>query len=118
MTSDSDIHGDIALSILEHADAIGRLDRAGMGPDAYDAAVSTHVSAMRLMAVPHMDPQPDRQLVRKLGEFSGRTAGVHVRLAEGAILVIVDGASRQHTIRLWNREQFERGEEDEDVGDG
>ena len=114
MSSDPNIHTDIAMSILEHAESIGRLDAAGMSPTAYDAAVATHVSAMRVLAVPHMDPQPDRELVRQLRALLDRTPSVQMRLADGGVLLIVDAVRRQHTFKLWNRQQFARNEEDDE----
>jgi len=117
MSTTHNVHTEIAESILEHAEAITRLDADGMDPAAYDAAVASHVSAMRLLAVPHMDPQPDRKLVRELRSLSGNIPGVHVQLADGSIQLIVDTASRQHKIRLWNRQQFLKNEE-EDEFDG
>src|SRR3970040_2969736 len=62
MSTTHNVHTEIAESILEHAEAITRLDADGMDPAAYDAAIASHVGAMRLLAVPHMDPQPDRKL--------------------------------------------------------
>lgn len=118
MSNHNSVQTDIAESILEHAEAITRLDADGMDPPAYDAAVASHVGAMRLVAVPHMDPQPDRELVRKLRTLSGAVPGVHVQLVDGAIQLIVDAASRQHRIKLWNRQKLSKNEEDDDCDGG
>lgn len=118
MSNHHSVHTDIAESILEHAEAITRLDADGMDPIAYDAAVSSHVGAMRLVAVPHMDPQPDRELIRKLRSLSGAIPGVYVQLVDGAIQLIVDAASRQHKIKLWNRQQLQRNEEEDEFDGG
>lgn len=115
--SPHDIHTDIAESILEHAESISRLDGAGLDPVAYAAAYASHVNAIRLLAVPHMDPQPDRELMRRLKQLSGTVPGVQVRLADGAIQLIVDAARNQHRFKLWNREQMRKNEE-EDEEDG
>lgn len=100
-----------AEAILEHAHAISRLD-SDTGAAAYEAAYSTHVRAMRLLAVPHMDPQPDRQLVRQLRTLSGEVAGVFVHLVDGAVELVIDTATRQHKVKLWNRRQLLKNEED------
>ena len=114
MSNIPNVHTEIAEAILEHAEAITRLDADGMGEAAYDTAVASHVSAMRLLAVPHMDPQPDRELVRKLKNFSGNIPGVYVQLEDGSIQLIVDAPSRQHRIKLWNRQQLLKNEEDDE----
>ena len=116
MSNIPNVHAEIAEAILEHAEAITRLDADGMGEAAYDAAVASHVAAMRLLAVPHMDPQPDRKLVRELRSLSGNIPGVYVQLADGSIQLIVDAAGRQHRIKLWNRQQLLKNEEDDDFG--
>lgn len=114
MSSNHNAHTDIAASILEHAEAITRLDADSMDPAAYEAAVAGHVRAMRLMAVPHIDPQPDRELLRNLKDLSASTPGVYVQLADGAIQLIVDAARRQHKFKLWNRRQLEKNEEEDE----
>ena len=113
MSNDDTPQAEIAESILEHAQSIARLDRH-MGAAAYDAAYSTHVRAMRVLAVPHMDPQPDRELIRNLRNRSAHFPGVYLQMIEGTILVIVDTANRQHTVKLWNRREMMKNEEDEE----
>jgi hypothetical protein len=115
MSNNDNPQAEIAESILEHAQSIARLDR-DMGAAAYDAAYSTHVRAMRLLAVPHMDPQPDRELVRNLRNLSADFPGVYVQMIDGTIQLIVDTASRQHKVKLWNRRQLLKNEEDEELG--
>lgn len=117
MSNHHNAYTDVATAILEHAESITRLDADGMGQAAYDAAVAGHVNAVRLLAVPHMDPQPDRELLRNLKNLSARTPGVYVQLADGAIELIVDAARRQHKFKLWNRRQLDKNEE-EDEFDG
>lgn len=104
---------DIAESILEHAAAITRLNASTMGDAAYEAAYVSHVNAIRLVAVAHVDPHPDRELVRKLKALSGNVPGVFVHLADGAIQLIVDTGTMQHKFKLWTREQLRKNEEDE-----
>ena len=116
MSDNNNVYTDLAESILEHAEAIARLDAGHLDDAAYQAACADHVAAMRLLAVPHMDPQPDFELVRKLRSLSGNFEGVFVHLADGAIQLIIDSVGRQHKVKLWNRRQFERNEEDDDSG--
>lgn len=115
--SNPNIYTDIAESILEHAAAITRLDANGMGEAAYETAYASHVNAMRLLAVAHVDPQPDRELVRKLKTLSGNMPGVYVQLADGAIQLIIDTASKQHKFNLWTRQQLLKNEEEDDFMD-
>ena len=112
MSSNHNAYTDVATAILEHAETITRLDADGMDQTAYEAAVAGHVNAMRLLAVPHMEPQPDRELLRNLKNLSARMPGVYVQLADGTIQLIVDAARRQHKFKLWNRRQLEKNEED------
>lgn len=112
MSSNHDALTEIAEAILEHAQSISCLD-GNMGAAAYEAAYSTHVRAMRLLAVPHMDPQPDRELVRSLRNLSASVTGVHVQMADGAIQLVIDTASRQHKVKLWNRRQLLKNEEED-----
>lgn len=115
--SNSNIHTDLAEAILEHAAAVTRLDARGMGDAAYEATYASHVSAMRLIAVEHVDPHPDRELVRKLKALSGNVPGVFVQFADGAIQLIIDTASKQHKFKLWTRQQLLRNEEEDDFMD-
>ena len=116
MSDNNNVYTELAESILEHAEAIARLDAARMDETQYETAYADHVAAMRLLAVPHMDPQPDFELVRKLRSLSGNFEGVFVHLADGAVQLIIDSVGRQHKVKLWNRRQFERNEEDDDSG--
>ena len=116
MSDNNNVYTELAESILEHAESIARLDAGRMGGAAYEAACADHVAAMRSLAVPHMDPQPDFELVRKLRSLSGNFEGVFVHLADGAVQLIIDSAGRQRKVKLWNRRQFERNEEDDDSG--
>ncbi len=110
MTQDDSHQAEIAESILEHAQSIARLD-FDMGAAAYNAAYATHVRAMRLLAVPHMDPQPDRGLVRNLRNLSANFQGVYVQMLDGTIQLILDAGTRQHKVNLWNRRQLLKNQE-------
>lgn len=114
MNQPTNICTDIAESILEHAAAITRLDAKGMGEAAYEATYASHANAMRLLAVTHVDPHPDRELVRNLRALSGNVPGVFVQLADGAIQLIIDTASKQHKFKLWTRQQILKNEEEDD----
>ena len=111
MSSNPSIQADIADAILDHAAAITRLDGDGMKPAAYAAAYSSHVEAIRLLAVSHVDPRPDREFVRELKARSGQVPGVFVQFVDGAIELVVDAARRQHRFQLWNRAQLLKNEE-------
>lgn len=117
MNNNDNIYTDLAESILEHAEGIARLDAGRMDQAAFETTYADHVAAMRSLAVPHMDPQPDFELVRKLKSLSGNFEGVFVHTAEGAVQLIIDSPSGQHKVKLWNRRQYERNEE-EDEGSG
>jgi len=113
--SNPDIPTEIAESILEHAAAMTRLDAGAIGQAAYEAAFAIHLNAMRLVAVDHVDPQPDRQLLRQLRTLAGDVPGVFVGLdPDGAIQLLVDSASRQHRFNLWTRRQMLKNEEEDD----
>ena len=114
MSSNPSIQADIADAILEHAAAITRLDGVGIEPAAYAAAISSHVAAIRLLAVSHVDPWPDREFVRELRTRSGLVPGVFVQFADGAVELIVDAVRRQHRLQLWTRAQLLKNEEPED----
>lgn len=114
MSSNPTIYADIADAILEHAAAITRLD-GDMKHAGYAAAYSSHVDAIRLLAVSHVDPRPDREFVRELKTRSGQVPGVFVQFADGAIELVVDAVRRQHRFHLWNREQLLKNEEPDDA---
>ena len=112
------LYTDIAESILEHAQAItrlpaGRPDAGGRDGTAYELAFARHVNAMRVLAVAYIDPLPDRELVRALKTLSSDVPGVFVQLADGAIELIVDNPGRQHKVKLWNRQQLLKNEQDD-----
>ncbi|MDQ3269440.1 MAG: hypothetical protein M3Q11_04510 [Pseudomonadota bacterium] len=117
MNDNDSIYQDLAESILEHAEAIARLDGDRMDEGAYDSIYAEHVAAMRSLAVPYVDPTPDFELVRKLRSLSGDFDGVFVHMVDGALELIIDSASRQHKVKLWNRRQYARND-DEDGSSG
>ena len=110
--SHSTICTETAESILEHAAAMARLDVDALGAEGYKAACETRIRAIRLIAVSHVDPQPDRELVRQLRGLSADVPGVFVHLVDGEVEVIVDSASAQHAFTLWTHRQMRADEED------
>lgn len=105
---------DTADSIVEHAQAITRLDARELGETAYTDTVARHVHAIRVLATAYVDPILDRAFFKELKAASLRADGVHVHFAEGVVGVIVDGRARQHRFALLSPAQFERrGDEDE-----
>ena len=113
MNPTHNLYTDIAESILEHAASITRLDAEVMGDDAYEATYASHVNAIRLIAVTHVDPHPDRELVRQLKALSANVPGVFVQLSDGAIQLIIDTATMQHKFKLWTQRQIVKNEEDD-----
>lgn len=110
--SHSTICTETAESILEHAAAMARLDADALGAEGYKAACETRIRAIRLIAVSHVDPQPDRELVRQLRGLSADIPGVFVHLVDGEVEVIVDSASAQHAFTLWTHRQMRADEQD------
>lgn len=103
-------YDDTAQSVLEHADALARLDAAGRGD--YETASARHIHAMRVLALPHLDPTPDRAFYKALKAASGGHADVFVEWIDNGIRFTVDSRVRRHRFMLWNRAQMARGEED------
>lgn len=114
MNASPHICTDIAEAILEHAAAITRLDANGTGATAYESTYASHVNAMRLLAVEHVDPHPDRELIRALRALAGNLPGVFVQLDDGAIQLVIDSVSQQHKFKLWTRLQLLKNEEEDD----
>lgn len=102
-----------AESVVEHALAITRLDARQLGEAGHAAAVATYVHAMRLLAAAHVDPSLDRAFHKALMSAVARAPGVAVRLVDGVLGVIVDGADRQHRFALLSPAQVERRGEDD-----
>ena len=114
MSSEPSIHTDVVEAILEHAESIGRI-----GGDTADdrEARARHVEALRLLALPHVDPQPDRGFMRELRTRSGGVDGVYVRLVDGAVQLVIDSAAGLQRVKLWTRRQLLENEEDDDGDD-
>ncbi|MFC0676767.1 hypothetical protein ACFFGH_02720 [Lysobacter korlensis] len=113
MSSDNS-YAETAESILEHAEAITRLDPRGTEPaDAYDEAYRRHVHAMRVLAAPHVDPSLDRVFLKELRTAFAGGSGASVHFEDGIVHVIVDSAHRQHRFDLLSPSQIDRRGYDE-----
>lgn len=110
MSSELRLYDDTAQSILEHAEALARLDAAGPAR-AYEAAVEHHVQAIRVLALSHIDPRPDRAFYKALKAATAGRAEVFVEWVDDSIRVTVEGRGRRHRFTLWNRSQMTRGED-------
>ena len=102
MTTDREV----AESIIEHAEAITRLDRAEVGPRAYGQALDTLVHTIRVLAVPHVGRSVDRAFYKAIKAASMPVPGVGVELQDGVIAFRVDTRTRQHAFELLNAEQL------------
>lgn len=112
--SPSNVYAETAESILEHAQAIMRLDPRETGrAEAFDDAYRRHVHAMRVLAAPHVDPSLDRVFYKELRAAFAGTSGASVHFEDGIIHVIVDSACQQHRFDLLSPSQIERRGYDE-----
>ncbi|GHA83474.1 hypothetical protein [Cognatilysobacter bugurensis] len=109
-----------AESVIEHAQAIARLDPTPIGADAYDARVAGHVHAARVLAAAYVDPTLDRAFHRALQAAAGASDGVYVQFADGVAQLIVDPrhqAARQHRFDLLSPAQVQRRGDDPYLAD-
>jgi hypothetical protein len=116
MTRTTNPYTDTAESIVEHAQAITRLDARALGETAYRDTVARHIHAMRVLATAHVDPMLDRAFFKELKAVSSRADGVFVHFTDGVVNIIVDPAAggRQHRFDLLSLAQAERrGDEDD-----
>lgn len=97
---------EVAESIIEHAEAMTRLDRGEVGPRAYGAAVDTLVHTIRVLAVPHIGRTIDRAFYKAIKAASMPVTGVSVELQDGVVGFLVDTRTRQHAFDLLNAEQL------------
>lgn len=102
VTTDSEF----AESIIEHAEAMTRLDRGESGPRAYTQALDTLVHTIRVLAVPHVGRSVDRAFYKAIKAASMAVPGVSVELQDGVVTFLVDTRTRQHGFELLNAEQL------------
>lgn len=97
---------EVTESIVEHAEAIARLDPART---AGRVAVEEHVHAIRVLALPHIGAAPDRAFFKALQRTAQRTGTVFVHMPEGVIEFLVDTRGPQVRFELWTARQMREG---------
>ncbi|MGY4514921.1 hypothetical protein [Lysobacter sp. HA18] len=102
-------YSEIADAIVDHADAIARLDARRLDEAAFEASVAEHVHAIRVLAVSHIDPRADRAFFKAIKAATLRVAGVFVHIPDGIIEFIVDTARGQRRFDLWNAKELREG---------
>lgn len=107
MTSDREV----ADSIIEHAEAMTRLDRGDIGPRAYGVAVDTLIHTIRVLAVPHIGRSIDRAFYKAIKAASMPAPGVSVELQDGVVTFRIDTRTRQHAFELLNAQQLRESRE-------
>lgn len=100
---------DTADAIVDHAEAIARLDARRLDAAAFDAAAAAHVHAIRVLALPHMDPHADRAFFKALKASTRRVEGVFVHIPEGIVEFLVETARGQWRFDLWNAREMREG---------
>ena len=103
---------EIADAIVDHAEAMTRLDARRLEAAAFDTAVDEHVHAIRVLAVPHIDPLADRAFFKALKAASMRAQGVFVHIPDGIVEFLVDTARGQRRFELWNARELRAGGRD------
>jgi hypothetical protein len=98
-----------ADSIVEHAEAMTRLDARRLDASAFDAAIAEHVHAIRVLAVSHIDPLADRAFFKVLKAATSRVPGVFAHIPEGIIELLVDTTRGQVRFELWNARELRDG---------
>lgn len=99
-------YSDTADAIVEHAEAMTRLDARRLGPAAFDAAIAEHVHAIRVLAVSYIDPVADRAFFRTLKAATLRVPGVFAHIPDGIVELIIDTARGQTRFQLWNAQEL------------
>lgn len=107
-----DSHVETAESIVEHAEAMTRLDASRLDRAAFEAAIAERVHAIRLLAVAHVEPRADRAFFRALKAATLAVPGVFVHLPEGVVELLVDTPRGQVRFELWNAAELRNGGRD------
>lgn len=102
-------YSEIADAIVDHAEAMTRLDARRLDAAAFDAAVAEHVHAIRVLAVSHIDPVVDRAFFKALKAASSRVPGVFAHVPEGVVEMIVDTPRGQRRFGLSNARELREG---------
>ncbi|WP_462114976.1 hypothetical protein [Lysobacter xanthus] len=100
---------DTADAIVDHAEAIARLDPRRLDATAFDAALAAHVHAIRVLGMPHVEPHADRAFFKALKASSMRADGVYVHIPDGIVEFLVDTARGQARFALWNAREMREG---------
>lgn len=90
---------DTAESIVEHAQALARLD-PHMAARAWNEAVAAHVRTIRLLGAPYVDGAVDRVFYRALKAASLAAEGVFVHTPGGRVELLVDTRRGQQRFDL------------------
>jgi hypothetical protein len=102
-------YSETADAIVEHAEAMTRLDARRLDAAAFDAAIEEHIHAIRVLAVSYIDPLADRAFFRTLKAATLRMPGVFAHIPDGVIELIVDTARGQRRFGLWNARELREG---------
>ena len=102
-------YSETADAILDHAEAMTRLDTRRLDPAAFDAAVAEHVHAIRVLAVSYVDPLVDRAFFKVLKAATMRGSGVFAHVVDGIAELLVDTARGQVKVALWNAREMREG---------
>lgn len=90
---------DTAQSIVEHAQALARLD-PHLPARAWNESVAAHVRTIRLLGAPHVDRAIDRAFYRALKAASMQAEGVFVHTPGGRVELLVDTRRGQQRFDL------------------
>jgi hypothetical protein len=104
-------YSEIADALVDHAEAMTRLDARRLDADAFEAAVAEHVHAMRVLAVSHIDPLADRAFFKAIKAASTRAPGVFVHIPDGIIEFLVDTPRGQQRFALLNARELRESRE-------
>lgn len=92
-------HDDLADSIIEHAEAMARLD-PHLSARAWNEALAGHVRAIRVLAAAWVGAGVDRPFYKALKAASLRAEGVFVHTPGGRVEFLVDTRRGQHRFDL------------------
>jgi hypothetical protein len=105
-----DLHDELAASIIEHAEAIAWLDPHLPARD-WNAALSGHVRAIRVLAASWVGAGVDRAFYKALKAASLRAAGVFVHTPGGRVEFLVDTRRGQHRFELLGPRELREAED-------
>ena len=106
------VFAEIADAIVDHAEAMTRVDARRLDAAAFEAAAQEHVHAIRVLAAPHVDPLADRAFFKALKAATLRAPGVFVHIPDGVVEFLVDTPRGQRRFELWNARELREGGRD------